>query len=47
MADPEIYQKGGGEELALRCHVIEQRLEELYIRWEEQATALAELDAPK
>lgn len=37
MADPSLYQAGGGQETVLRCRQLEQELQQLYVCWEQQA----------
>ncbi len=40
MADPSLYEQGGGQETVLHCRQVEQELQELYARWEQQARDL-------
>lgn len=37
MADADLYRHGGGQEAVLRCRQIEQELQQLYARWEQEA----------
>ncbi len=42
MADPTLYEQGGGQETVLHCRQVEQELQQLYARWEQQARDLEE-----
>lgn len=42
MADPTLYEQGGGQETVLHCRQVEQALQELYVRWERQARDVEE-----
>lgn len=40
MTDPDLYLQGGGQETVLRCQQVEQKLQDLYSRWEKRAKEL-------
>lgn len=47
MADASLYRSGGGQETVLRCRQIEQELQQLYTRWEQQADSLSTMQSKK
>lgn len=45
MTNASLYQDGGGQETVLRSRQIEQELQQLYLRWEQQAEKLEVIQA--